>query len=208
MAAVRFGSVRFAPEPVPVHPVRFASDPVRAGSSLLAHHAPPRFPFGRFGSSGWFGRFRFGTVPVRRFRSGSRPSCGLPLAMARRRPDPPPLGPRCFFVGRALVSGACTRPPTGKRGGVRCPAQQTGRPAGALGRCPALRGTSAGWHLGVSDCNPNCKAHYGVHLADLHEMEFAIRGVNTDNRSGLTSRARATPTDGTLQLRRRARRRD
>ena len=40
MAAVRFGSVQFAPETVPVHPVRFASDPVRAGSCLPAQHAP------------------------------------------------------------------------------------------------------------------------------------------------------------------------
>ena len=45
------------------------------------------------------------------------------------------------------------------------------------------------WHLGVSDCN----AYYGLYDADLHEMEIAIRGVNTD-----------CEVYGTLQLRRRA----
>ena len=37
MAAVRFGSVRFAPEPVPVHPVRFGS-----ALELLMFFFPPR----------------------------------------------------------------------------------------------------------------------------------------------------------------------
>ena len=54
----------------------------------------------------------------------------------------------------------------------------------------------AGWHLGASDCNAN----YGVD-ADLHEMEIAIRGVNTDYRRIILALA---VLYGTLQLRRRA----
>ena len=64
---------------------------------------------------------------------------------------------------------------TGKRGGVRCPHGKLGvQPVRSVGARTAEARSSV-WHLGASDCNE--------HHADLHEMEIAIRGVNTDPRS-------------------------